>query len=127
MRCPTAATFRWRSACAASTPRSSRRDPGRARATFATIQVGDTGEGIPAEFLPRIFEPFFTTKDVGKGTGLGLATVYAIVQRYDGLIDIDTEVGRGTTITIYLPPSRQPAEPAAARRQAETAAPATAS
>ena len=77
---------------------------------FVTIQVGDTGEGIPAELLPRIFEPFFTTKEVGKGTGLGLATVYAIVQRYDGLIDIDTEVGRGTMITMYLPPSLESAD-----------------
>jgi PAS domain S-box-containing protein len=73
--------------------------------TFVTIQVRDTGEGIPAEFLPRIFEPFFTTKEVGQGTGLGLATVYAIVKRYDGLIDVDTAEGLGTTITVYLPPS----------------------
>jgi PAS domain S-box-containing protein len=72
---------------------------------FVTIQVGDAGEGIPDEFLPRIFDPFFTTKEIGRGTGLGLATVYAIVKRYDGLIDIDTAVGRGTTITVYLPPS----------------------
>ena len=82
--------------------------------------MGDTGEGIRDEFLPRIFEPFFTTKDVGKGTGLGLATVYAIVKRYDGLIDIDTAVGRGTTITVYLPPSAGPvaAEPLGAAAQA---------
>ena len=73
--------------------------------TFVTLVVGDTGEGIRDELLPRIFEPFFTTKDVGKGTGLGLATVYAIVKRYDGLIAIDTVVGHGTTITVYLPPS----------------------
>ena len=72
---------------------------------FVTIEVSDSGEGIPAEFLPRIFEPFFTTKEVGRGTGLGLATVYAIVKRYGGVIDIDTAVGRGTTITVYLPPS----------------------
>jgi CheY-like chemotaxis protein len=72
---------------------------------FVTIEVGDTGEGIPAELLPRIFEPFFTTKGVGRGTGLGLATVYAIVRRYDGVIEIDTAVGRGTTITVYLPPT----------------------
>jgi PAS domain S-box-containing protein len=78
--------------------------------TFVTLDVGDTGEGIRDEFLPRIFEPFFTTKDVGKGTGLGLATVYAIVKRYDGLIDIDTAVGRGTIVTVYLPPSAGPAE-----------------
>jgi signal transduction histidine kinase/CheY-like chemotaxis protein len=72
---------------------------------FVTIEVSDSGEGIPAQFLPRIFEPFFTTKEVGRGTGLGLATVYAIVKRYGGVIDIDTAIGRGTTITVYLPSS----------------------
>jgi PAS domain S-box-containing protein len=85
---------------------------------FVTIQVDDTGEGIPPELLPRIFEPFFTTKEVGKGTGLGLATVYAIVKRYDGLIDIDTAVGRGTRISIFLPPGtgEAAAAPAATMR-----------
>jgi PAS domain S-box-containing protein len=86
---------------------------------FVTIEVSDTGNGIAAEFLPRIFEPFFTTKAVGRGTGLGLATVYAIVKRYGGLIDIDTAIGRGTTITVYLLPSEgtvAPAPPAAKAR-----------
>jgi PAS domain S-box-containing protein len=86
---------------------------------FVTIEVSDTGDGIAAEFLPRIFEPFFTTKAVGRGTGLGLATVYAIVKRYGGLIDVDTAIGRGTTIIVYLPPSEgtvTPSPPAAKAR-----------
>jgi len=70
---------------------------------FACLSVSDAGCGIPEELLPRIFDPFFTTKEVGKGTGLGLATVYGIVQQHHGWIDLDSRVGRGTTFRIYLP------------------------
>jgi len=71
--------------------------------SFACLSVSDTGCGIPPENMQRIFEPFFTTKDVGKGTGLGLATVFGIVQQHQGWLNISSEVGRGTTFRIYLP------------------------
>jgi len=71
--------------------------------SFVCLSAADTGSGIPPEILPRIFEPFYTTKDVGKGTGLGLATVFGIVQRHEGWINVTSEVGHGTTFRIYLP------------------------
>lgn len=67
------------------------------------VEFTDTGEGIPPENLPRIFDPFFTTKGVGKGTGLGLATSYGIVQDHGGTIHVKSQVGRGTTFAIELP------------------------
>lgn len=67
------------------------------------VSVRDTGTGIPTHVLPRIFEPFFTTKPSDKGTGLGLATVAAIVKHHNGFIDIQTEAGRGTQFKIYFP------------------------
>jgi CheY-like chemotaxis protein len=71
--------------------------------TFVRLVVGDTGCGIPPGIRDRIFEPFFTTKDVGKGTGLGLATVYGIITQHRGWIEVDTNIGEGTTFIIHLP------------------------
>jgi two-component system cell cycle sensor histidine kinase/response regulator CckA len=67
------------------------------------IRVTDTGTGITDDIRARMFEPFFTTKPAGRGAGLGLSTVYAITERHGGLIEVDTEPGRGSTFTIYFP------------------------
>lgn len=81
----------------------------RADDTSVWIEIADTGMGIPAEIRKRIFEPFFTTKPVGKGTGLGLSLAYSIVQRHQGTLDVESEVGRGTCFRITLPLVRQQA------------------
>ena len=73
--------------------------PGR----YVALVVEDTGSGIPPEVLEHVFEPFFTTKEVGQGSGLGLSMVYGFVKQTGGYIDISSEVGRGTSVTIYLP------------------------
>jgi two-component system cell cycle sensor histidine kinase/response regulator CckA len=70
---------------------------------FICLRVSDTGAGISPEVLPRIFEPFFTTKDVGKGTGLGLATVYGIAKQHQGWIEVLSRINEGTTFRVFLP------------------------
>ncbi len=80
--------------------------PGLQPGPHLCLEVSDTGEGMPEEVRAHAFEPFFSTKKVGKGTGLGLATVYGVVQGAQGHIAIDSELGRGTTFRILLPRTR---------------------
>jgi len=79
------------------------RSPRAERQPYAVIRVRDHGCGIARDVLPRIFEPFFTTRDVGLGTGLGLSVAYGIMQDHGGFIEVDTEVGKGTAVSLYLP------------------------
>lgn len=74
---------------------------------YAVLSVRDTGSGIPEDHLPRLFEPFFTTKPTGQGTGLGLATVYGIVQQHGGTVRVETTLGLGTTMEVWLPASTE--------------------
>ena len=77
---------------------------------YVSVSVQDRGKGIAPENMKRIFEPFFTTKKMGRGTGLGLASAFGIIKNHGGIIDVESQVGRGTTFTIFLPAISQTSE-----------------
>ena len=83
--------------------------PDLAPGAYARLHVRDTGTGIAPENLKHIFDPFFTTKEVGKGTGLGLATVFGIVKQHEGAVAVTSELGAGTTFSVILPAARETA------------------
>lgn len=90
------------------TPGKARRLGAPAAGAYVVLSVSDQGEGIPPELQDRVFDPFFTTKDVDRGTGLGLATVYGIVQAHHGFVELESQPGQGTTFRVGLP-ADQPA------------------
>ena len=99
---------------------SVRADPKSRPGRFVYVQVSDTGSGMSADVLEHLFEPFFTTKDVGKGTGLGLASVYGTVQQHHGWLNVESRPGRGATFRFYLPEAPHGDTAPAATREALT-------
>ncbi len=89
-------------------------DDGVLSGDFVRLRLSDTGIGMPPETVSRVFEPFFTTKEVGKGTGLGLSQVYGFIRASGGDVRIESRVGEGTTLSLYLPRAKTAVQPAPA-------------
>lgn len=100
-----------------------RHNAGAVEGPYVALRVTDNGRGMPPDVIAHAFEPFFTTKPPGKGTGLGLSTVHGIVKQSGGYVTIDSQLGHGTTVTVYFPRVDAPLPPlVAARQHASTAA-----
>lgn len=78
-------------------------DPELSMGNYVKLTIRDTGEGIPPQIIDRIFDPFFTTKEVGKGSGMGLSVVHGIIKSYNGAISVESQLGEGTTVSLYFP------------------------
>lgn len=117
---PEGGTLRFRTELCGALPmalRSQRNDPNsNAAARFVAISISDSGTGMSEDVKERAFEPFFTTKEAGRGTGLGLSTVYGFVNQSRGAVAIDSKTGHGTTVTLYLP-QQEEARPSAAMEE----------
>ena len=110
---PAGGALRFRAAVCAALPDTLLDDVEPARNGFVAITISDSGSGMSAETRERAFEPFFTTKEAGRGTGLGLSTVYGFVKQSRGAIKLDSAVDQGTTVTLYIPRPAAPADAAA--------------
>jgi two-component system, cell cycle sensor histidine kinase and response regulator CckA len=108
---PEGGTITVRASQVTITPQVASRSRDARAGTFVCLQVTDTGIGMDEIIVTRIFEPFFTTKGVNKGTGMGLATVYAIVQQHEGWIEVQSAIGKGSTFSVYFPSTDQPLQP----------------
>ncbi|MDP9898704.1 PAS domain S-box protein [Variovorax ginsengisoli] len=121
---PEGGTLRFRTeACGALPPALHNASNNDATTHFVAISITDSGTGMSDDVKERAFEPFFTTKEVGRGTGLGLSTVYGFINQSRGAVAIDSTVGQGTTVTLYLPQQAQPQPPTRAEERADETIP----
>ncbi len=121
---PEGGTLRFRTEACAALPLALRNTPNNDAATgFVAISIADNGTGMSDEVKERAFEPFFTTKETGRGTGLGLSTVYGFINQSRGAVAIDSKIGHGTTVTLYLPQQAPTGAPAAVEERADETIP----